>query len=60
MWRENAAASGGYELTYSSSRRPGGDEVEGLLDGPDDGDGEGGSGKLLDGLGAFIKGFQAM
>ena len=59
VWRENGAASGGYELTYSSSRRPGGDEVDGYLEGPDDGDGDGG-GNPFDGLGAFIKGFQAM
>ena len=45
---------GRYELVYSSSRRPSGDEVEELL-APDDGSGGGGGG-----LAAFIKGFQAM
>lgn len=59
VWREEAAAEGGYELVYSASRRPSGDEVDELLEGPDDGS-EAGGGSPFDGLGAFIKGFQAM
>ena len=54
VWRENGLAAGGYELAYSSSRRPSGDEVEELLAGDDGDDGGGG------GLAAFIKGFQAL
>lgn len=55
VWRENGLAAGGYELTYSSSRRPSGDEVDECLSGP----AEEGGGKGFD-LGAFIKGFQAL
>ena len=60
VWREESAADGGYELAYSSSRRPSGDEVDELLAGADDEEGEAGGGNPLDGLGAFIKGFQAL
>ena len=54
MWREDSNADGGYALTYSSSRRPSGDEVGELLAGPEE---EGGA---AFNLGAFIKNFQAM
>ena len=53
VWRENGLAEGGYELTYSSSRRPSGDEIDELLAGPEE-EAPGFN------LGAFIKGFQAM
>ena len=59
VWREAAAAPGGYELTYSSSRRPAGEQVDELLAGEEE-EADGGGGSMLDGLGAFIKGFQAM
>ena len=55
VWQEDAAAEGGYELKYKSMRRPSGDEIDEHLYGDDD-DGSGSS----SGLGAFIKGFQAM
>jgi len=58
VWREDEeCAAGGYELAYSSSRRPSGDEIDDLLAGSDD---EADGGSPLKGLGAFIKGFQAM
>ena len=61
VWREDAAAEGGYELVYSGSRRPSGDDVNEYLY-PDDEDGADGSNApgVMDGLGKFIKGFQAM
>ena len=61
MWREDEAAEGGYALAYSSMRRPSGDEIDDLIyvDGDDDGEGGDGPG-MMDGLGKFIKGFQAM
>lgn len=58
VWKEEAEAAGGYGLVYSASRRPSGDEVDDLLY-ASEGD-EGGGGNPLDGLGAFIKNFQAM
>ena len=58
IWRENSLAAGGYELTYSSSRRPVGEEVDEFLTDPNDVDGSGGS--PLGNIGAFIKNFQAM
>ena len=61
VWREDEAAEGGYALAYSSMRRPSGDEIDDLIyvDGDDDGEGGDGPG-MMDGLGKFIKGFQAM
>ena len=58
IWRENNLATGGYELTYSSSRRPVGEEVDEFLSDPNDVDGSAGS--PLGNIGAFIKNFQAM
>ena len=60
VWREDGAAAdgSGYTLAWTGPRRPSGDEVEELLE-PDDGE-PGAQGGMLDGLGAFIKGFQAL
>jgi len=61
IWAEKPEAEGGYELAYKSSRRPSGDEIdEYLFAAFDDGEEGAGGGNPLDGLGAFIKGFQAM
>ena len=59
VWLEAVGAPGGYELVYSSARRPSGDEIDELLVVEDE-DAAGGSRSPLDGLGAFIKGFRAM
>jgi hypothetical protein len=60
LWREAPGTESGYELAYSSSRRPSGEQMDEILfaddgapDGPD-------GGSPLDGLAKFIKGFQAM
>jgi len=64
VWRENAEMEGGYALAYSAARRPSGDDVAEYLTPPDDGQAggssSGGVGSALDGLGKFIKGFQAL
>ena len=58
VWREDTAAEGGYALAFSGARRPSGDDVTDYLAPPDDGQASGGN--MLDGLGQFIKGFQAL
>lgn len=61
VWREEPSEEGGYELMYSSSRRPSGDEIAEIIAPPETDDGADGSGaNALDGLSRFIKGFQAM
>ena len=57
VWKEDAQAEGGYELKFKATRRPSGDEIDELIYGDDEEAGGGGGGG---GLGAFIKGFQAM
>eukprot|EP00965_Chrysotila_dentata_P240407 6203689-Pleurochrysis_carterae.AAC.2 len=63
VWREDAAAKGGYVPTYAGMRRPSGDEIDELLEPPsvagDDSGGKGAS-NFLDGFSKFVKGFQAM
>ena len=61
VWREDAVAAdgSGYTLSYSKLRRPSGDDIDEILAyEEEDGGAEGGN--PLDGLGKFIKGFQAM
>ena len=61
VWREESSAEGGYELVYSSMRRPNPDDIELYLTPPAADGEEGGPGASpLDGLDKFIKGFQAL
>lgn len=60
VWRQDVAAEGGYELTYSSSRRPSGEDVDEYLTPPSVPGEEGAGANPLDGLASFIKGFQAL
>lgn len=61
VWREDENVEGGYELAYSAMRRPSGDDIEEYLaPPPTEGDGGSSGGNPFDGLGKFIKGFQAL
>jgi len=60
VWRQDVAAEGGYELTYSSNRRPSGEDVDEYLTPPSVPGEEGAGANPLDGLASFIKGFQAL
>ena len=59
VWREDAAAAGGYSLVFRGMARPSGDEVDELIYPDDDGNDESGPG-LMAGFSKFVKGFQAM
>ena len=60
VWREDADIEGGYALAYSGARRPSGDDIDEYLTPPESAGAEGSGGGMLDGLGKFIKGFQAL
>jgi len=60
IWAEQPNADGGYELAYKSARRPSGEQIDEYLYVALDDAESGSGGSPLDGLGAFIKGFQAM